>query len=637
MSLQTLDRVLSKTADRSVGDLVAAYGSNVQKLKMDAAAGKIDPTKAVMAMMAIQRIVAANTQPPPGTTVAQDTGITPPPQPMMPPPAAPQQAPVQMAYGGQVAISNNQVPSPAMERGLDGIPVPDNMFDYAGGGMVAFADGGNVQRFTPGGLSALQTPYNIYQSNAPRFQETASTPSGGGLLDYLASYPERRKQEAAAEAIRVREALANPNLPGMARVELVTKLNSLEKELGRTTPLTRENTPIPDVLVNAGLKYAEDRNRFINSPEAIAKAQNQPKLDPVAAAIEKSKQDVVRQPSSELINVGSSFKPRSATDIMAEMKAGRGDEGETVEQYGRRVGERVVGDAGYAVPEKPTLRNMFTQMSEADVAAGVDPKFFEKMQGRLDSMREEAKTDKKEAANLRLLEAGLGILGGTSPYAFVNIGKGASEAVKGFGQDLKDFQKARKELDRAEMDLRSAEQTAARSKSQKAMDMLESREIRRDNALNKVADAKVAAVNSAMSTFMRGKEIESADTRTAAQLASSESMAKAQLDMQGRQLSEQIKSRVENARAQLGVQIAANLEKSLASAAKPFDERLDILRKSVPFGMPYTKELIAEMTDLTNKREAALNLVEKRFLSNTSGGASGGNKFPGFVDLTGRQ
>ncbi|NBW20418.1 MAG: hypothetical protein EBR82_71865 [Caulobacteraceae bacterium] len=318
---------------------------------------------------------------------------------------------------------------------------------------------------------------------------------------------------------------------------------------------------------------------------------------------------------------------------MAEMKAGRGDEGETVEQYGRRVGERVVSDAGYAVPEKPILRNMFTQMSEADVAAGVDPKFFEKMQGRLDSMREEAKTDKKEAANLRILEAGLGILGGTSPYAFVNIGKGASEAVKGFGQDLKDFQKARKELDRAEMDLRSAEQTVARSKSQKAMDMLEAREIRRDNALNKVADAKVSAVNSAMSTFMRGKEIESADTRTAAQLASSESTTKAQLDMQGRQLSEQIKSRVENAKAQLGVQIASNLEKSLASAAKPFDERLDILRKSVPFGMPYTKELIAEMTDLTNKRDAALNLVEKRFLSNVSGGASGSDKFPGFVYL----
>ncbi|NDG31071.1 hypothetical protein EB118_13515, partial [bacterium] len=131
MSLQTLDKVLSKTTDRSVGDLIATYGSNVQRLKMDAATGKIDPTKAVMAMMAIQRIVAANTQPPSGTTVAQDTGIAPPPQqmgmnaitPSVTPvaSAAPQQPPIRMAYGGQVAVSNNQVPSPAMERGLSGL------------------------------------------------------------------------------------------------------------------------------------------------------------------------------------------------------------------------------------------------------------------------------------------------------------------------------------------------------------------------------------------------------------------------------------------------------------------------------------------------------------------------------------
>ena len=181
MSLQSLDRVLSKTSDRSVGDIIASYGSNVQRLKMDAAAGKIDPTKAVMAMMTIQRIVAANTQPPPGTTVAQDTGIAPPPEQMgmsaIPPsatPAAPQQSPVRMAYGGQVAVSNNQVPSPAMERGLSGLPVPDNMFDYAEGGMIAFGDGGDVKRFNPGGAALLQPkavssyPYNpVYAAPTP--------------------------------------------------------------------------------------------------------------------------------------------------------------------------------------------------------------------------------------------------------------------------------------------------------------------------------------------------------------------------------------------------------------------------------------------------------------------------------------
>jgi hypothetical protein len=36
-----------------------------------------------------------------------------------------------------------------------------------------------------------------------------------------------------------------------------------------------------------------------------------------------------------------------------------------------------------------------------------------------------------------MLEAGLGILGGTSQYAFENIGKGAAPALKGYGEDVK--------------------------------------------------------------------------------------------------------------------------------------------------------------------------------------------------------
>jgi hypothetical protein len=58
-----------------------------------------------------------------------------------------------------------------------------------------------------------------------------------------------------------------------------------------------------------------------------------------------------------------------------------------------------------------------------------------------------------EAANLRLLEAGLGILGGESPYAFVNIGKGATPALKGFAEDIKDIQKQSRIIDKETREL----------------------------------------------------------------------------------------------------------------------------------------------------------------------------------------
>jgi len=133
------------------------YGGNKQKIAQAAQSGLLDPTAAVMAGMFIDRMRSAQTQEQgPPTTVAQQVFAPPqPPQgappPMMgqpgmappmgapmppPPPAAPPMGapPVGMASGGLTAL-----------------PLPDNMFDepdgmgYAGGGIVAFAQGAAVQ------------------------------------------------------------------------------------------------------------------------------------------------------------------------------------------------------------------------------------------------------------------------------------------------------------------------------------------------------------------------------------------------------------------------------------------------------------------------------------------------------------
>ena len=50
-------------------------------------------------------------------------------------------------------------------------------------------------------------------------------------------------------------------------------------------------------------------------------------------------------------------------------------------------------------------------------------------------------TDVRTDAWARALEAGLGIMGGESPYALTNIGKGSQAAVKGFAEDVKERRK----------------------------------------------------------------------------------------------------------------------------------------------------------------------------------------------------
>jgi hypothetical protein len=53
---------------------------------------------------------------------------------------------------------------------------------------------------------------------------------------------------------------------------------------------------------------------------------------------------------------------------------------------------------------------------------------------------------KSEQRAMRLIEAGLGIAGGQSPYALQNIATGALPAVKGYGEDVKEQRKRKAEL-----------------------------------------------------------------------------------------------------------------------------------------------------------------------------------------------
>lgn len=66
---------------------------------------------------------------------------------------------------------------------------------------------------------------------------------------------------------------------------------------------------------------------------------------------------------------------------------------------------------------------------------------------------------------MRLLQAGFGIMGGDSPYAFTNIGKGAQEAIKGYGEDVA-AQRAQKMLD-----LKTAAESAKTRRSEELQDI----------------------------------------------------------------------------------------------------------------------------------------------------------------------
>ena len=108
-------------------------------------------------------------------------------------------------------------------------------------------------------------------------------------------------------------------------------------------------------------------------------------------------------------------------------------------------------------PGAPTGAGAKTGTKAADAAAQLGIKqadtgsdMFGKYQKLYDEQKAQASADKEQSKWMRLLEAGLGIMGGTSQYALTNIAQGALPAAKGAAQDIATYRKdtadANKEL-----------------------------------------------------------------------------------------------------------------------------------------------------------------------------------------------
>jgi hypothetical protein len=123
---------------------------------------------------------------------------------------------------------------------------------------------------------------------------------------------------------------------------------------------------------------------------------------------------------------------------------------------------------------------------------------------------------KDEARNMALLQAGLGILGGTSPYALQNIGRGAAGAVDTYGTQMRDIRRQERESlgQRAALDLKKQEaaladiasgeaQYTAAQKAALETRKLESQE-ERERMRAESAERRTEARNEALAQSMSG-------------------------------------------------------------------------------------------------------------------------------------
>jgi hypothetical protein len=201
------------------------YGGNKQKIAEAMQMGIIDPTAGTMAGMFIDRMrSAAQMEAAPQQTVAQQVFAPPaPPQPPMGAPAGlgatPQAAamppmgapPQDMGMGApppqEMAPPQGEIPMMA-EGGLAGLSVPDAMFDeptnggfddgYAGGGMVAFAKGNEVEDEDGDGNPDTYFGYNYKDpsANAAMRDKLFGVPETKYSSEFEADLLKRRSPEA---------------------------------------------------------------------------------------------------------------------------------------------------------------------------------------------------------------------------------------------------------------------------------------------------------------------------------------------------------------------------------------------------------------------------------------------------------
>jgi hypothetical protein len=181
------------------------------ELQRMAQMGLIEPQKAVMAGMMIDRIAKSAMQPP-QTTVAEDVLAPPqmaqgpmPPQGQMPPgdmppggmPPGPMPPPQMAAGGGLMGMLPQSHGVAALHSGLQ---------NMAGGGIVAFADGGSPEEYMQASRSADAALAGM--SSNP----SLTLPGGFKFREYAQQQPTDIKSEMALQREAEREAGIDPNM-----------------------------------------------------------------------------------------------------------------------------------------------------------------------------------------------------------------------------------------------------------------------------------------------------------------------------------------------------------------------------------------------------------------------------------------
>jgi hypothetical protein len=359
-------------------------------------------------------------EPAPTTTVAEDLAMGSQQPPMPPqmsqmPPQMPQQAPM-----GIAGLPQAQGDLAAMDAGV----VPEErVMGMAGGGMVAFKQGGEVEKY------AVSTGSNTIQELTP---EQISQLPFGERLRYLQGLSQQKDRSAEARAAVY---------GGLKEFggSVADVASSLRRDL-----LEKTGATIPPLL-------AMPQTGLTPAPQAV---------NPPAEMVVNG--SPVAKTAYNLAATGRLAQEKAAASQAAAQNRGGG-------------GTRVAPPQPFQSPQKSNMDAMVEkylgtaplteEQLEARRASGME-RYGEVMPDRVSPMIEQEiasrqeRLGKEKSSNLNtaLMQAGLAIMGNRSPYGMQAIGQGGLEG-------LKVYREGKKDIEQGEADLTKARIAAAQAKS----------------------------------------------------------------------------------------------------------------------------------------------------------------------------
>jgi hypothetical protein len=408
----------------SAEKVAAKYGGDKRKIGEAAQMGLVNPTVAVMAGMFIDRMrSAAIAEQKPTTTVAQEVlnppvqtaglGATPQAQTA---PQMPAQAPTQMAAAPAMPTQTATL----AEGGLTALPVNEDMFpdEYAGGGIVAFEEGGPT---TPFGRFVSEIGSNFRNKTAEELEILKLQDELRGKYGSASSLPGLFMSQTDEERQRAKDIMQR-----LTRMD-VNELRQLTGSKNRAVPidqLSQAQQTGTDSIEALRAKAAASR-AGISNPEDRAR------YDENISGMKRIAEDVAPKGKA------SEVKAPEGVNVKAADKA--------LTDYAKKVKE---------------INKEFGVSDEPDA----------KTRAALEKYKEKLNKDLDKAGALGLVQAGLGIAGGKSQYALQNLA-GAAPAIEQYSKAMSQIRESEKGILDSEAKLDQAADARARGNVKLALEL----------------------------------------------------------------------------------------------------------------------------------------------------------------------